>query len=99
MFARASSKESNPAVYVQSAATPNRATTLVVGQPSVDPIVSIGLKPPCWRLWLVMLELVHWSSSFPGELRSALLSCGREMNTSAAHGDLLDADRCEIPLS
>lgn len=42
MFSRASSSESNSAVYEQSVATPIMATRLVDGHPLVCPITSTG---------------------------------------------------------
>jgi len=60
-FSRAVSEELKSAVYVQSVATPTRATFLVDGQPELSPIVDFkftpALLPPVMSLCrLKMLE-------------------------------------------
>lgn len=69
-FWRMSSGESNDAVYSQSVAIPNTATLLVVGQPSVLPILLIKSSlsgPDTWRrkMGILPFPLVCRGSRFP----------------------------------
>jgi hypothetical protein len=56
MLALADSVELKTAVYVQSVATPTRATFRVEGQPAVDPMLVVRLTPAefppvCPSIW------------------------------------------------
>jgi hypothetical protein len=78
-FARAEDVELNVAVYVQSVATPTRATFLVFGQPTVLPIVEERLTPAplplvCPSICLPSNDLVDKDPQNPASLFTSKVS-------------------------